>query len=245
MEVARIGEFPAAARFIFSQNVLQRLCSQQRPECFKRPAAHVDPVAAEDSAQVVLAIARFILGKRMRAGAVETGEIGDEFRRPGKDPHSCLARGVHDALDPIEGDVLVVEGADGDEQSVKTLRPQAGEKRPGRFHIPEPRGVGFDVVDGDPGPARGREHCGQLLRPQQGLAAADVHRGAAARFHSAKIRFGGVGADVALFPMRAAVVEAVPAGGGAEIVRDDPARSEPSDFQLGKPHGKCVHWRFT
>jgi hypothetical protein len=40
--------------------------------------------------------------------------------------------------------------------------------------------------------------------------------------------------------MRAAVVETVPAGGRAEIVGDDTARSEAFDFQLGKPHGKVA-----
>jgi hypothetical protein len=38
--------------------------------------------------------------------------------------------------------------------------------------------------------------------------------------------------------MRAAVVEAVPAGGRAEIVRDDAAGNEASDFQPGKLHEK-------
>ena len=129
MEVAGVGQLTAAAGRVLPQDVLERLRSQHRPECFERPAAHVDPVAAENAAQVVFAVALFILRERMGAGAVERGQVGDEFRHPGKDPHPGGARGVHDAPGAGERDVLVVERADGNEQGVQALRPQAGEER--------------------------------------------------------------------------------------------------------------------
>jgi len=54
--VARVGEFPAAARRILPQDMLQRLRAQLGSEGFERPPSHVDPVAAEDPAQIVFSI---------------------------------------------------------------------------------------------------------------------------------------------------------------------------------------------
>jgi len=88
----------------------------------------------------------------------------------------------------------------------------------GRLYIPEPRGIGFNILDCNPHPGSDLKYGTEFIGPEQGLSAADVHGSASQRANGLEVFFGRIRIDIVFLPMRAAIIQTMFATGSAEII---------------------------